>query len=981
MAAMLMTGAPPSMAESTATAAVAPPVNTAPPAVSAAVQDPHSLTASIGSWVGAGPLTYSYQWQRCTLGAANSPGSGPGQLVTPEGIAVDPHADVWISDTYHGRLEEFSAAGKFLKTVGTRGPGPGQIGEPEGIAIDPKGDVWVADWRNNTIDVFKEDGEYLRQFGGQGSGDGQLYNPYSVAIDAQGHVWVGDVGNNRVEEFTEDGGYVSQFGSRGSGAGQFGLSYPIGLAVDAKGHLWLTDTENNRLEEFNEAGEYLWQLGPYWYGSGGAAAGVAVGPNGFWVVDSGDARLTQFNRYGGYERQFGSPGVGAGQLNRPGGLAVGPNGEVWVIDTGNNRLAEFSEEGAVIQQTTCVSIPGATSASYTTGVADLGSDVQVVVTATNGAGSASAAGPASSTTGPPAEPPTATSTPNITGTAQEGQTLTVSTGSWTGSPTSYAFQWEDCDALGEGCLGIAGATGSSYALTASDVGHTVRVLVTASNAGGSTRASSATTATVVPTAPLNLALPSIGGSAVEGQTLTVSAGTWTGSPTSYAFQWEDCDALGEGCLSIAGATWSSYALTASDVGHTVRVLVTASNAGGSTRASSATTATVVPTAPLNSALPSIGGSAVEGQTLTVSAGIWTGSPTSYAFQWEDCDALGQGCLSIAGATGSSYTLTASDVGHTVRVLVTASNAAGSSQASSATGALPIAAPSAQPGAPSFSFPTFPGNGNATGSNRGEVTNIGEFTEVYNGPTEGKNPEDASWVTAPDREQPASPYHSASLRLECKENDWINNSHARQRVQVEASERHEYGAVGDMWMSLGIMLQKAGPGEFSTEGNQEENQILMELYPYGGDTGYANLALEVVEGKWYLTVRGGKWETGPPAKPEHSAKIGIESNLIQRGVWNEFLIYQKLSTEKSVGETKLWHRLHGEAWPSAPQVNEPGATVQKKEVKTGEGEIEGKGYPSLMIYRQSRKVPEVTYLGGELIRPTRAGAEKLFEPGS
>jgi hypothetical protein len=56
---------------------------------------------------------------------------------------------------------------------------------------------------------------------------------------------------------------------------------------------------------------------------------------------------------------------------------------------------------------------------------------------------------------------------------------------WTNSPTSYAYQWLQCDALGNGCLGILGATGQTYLPAAPDVGHTIAVQETASNAGGS----------------------------------------------------------------------------------------------------------------------------------------------------------------------------------------------------------------------------------------------------------------------------------------------------------------------------------------------------------------------------------------------------------------------------------------------------------------------------------------------------------------
>ena len=201
---------------------------------------------------------------------------------------------------------------------------------------------------------------------------------------------------------------------------------------------------------------------------------------------------------------------------------------------------------------------------------------------------------------PPPVAPSNTGLPAVTGTPEVGQTLTASSGRWSGStPISYAYQWQDCNSAGESCLNIGAATASSYKLLASDVGHTLRAVVSASNAGGSTQASSAATATVVaepppppPSAPVNTVLPSVSGSAVEGETLSTSSGTWTGSPTSYAHQWQDCNASGTGCVSVSGATVSSYKLTASDVGHTLRAVVTASNAGGSTSASSAPTATV-----------------------------------------------------------------------------------------------------------------------------------------------------------------------------------------------------------------------------------------------------------------------------------------------------------------------------------------------------------------------------------------------------
>jgi len=198
---------------------------------------------------------------------------------------------------------------------------------------------------------------------------------------------------------------------------------------------------------------------------------------------------------------------------------------------------------------------------------------------------------------PPPAPPKNTALPTVSGSAVEGQTLSASKGTWTGSPTSYVYQWEDCNSSGASCSNISGATTSSYKLVAADVGHTLRAVVTASNAGGSKAASSAATATVTapappPAAPKNTTLPSVSGTPQVGQTLSASSGTWSGSPTSYAYQWQDCNSSGVSCSSVGGAMMSSYKLVTGDVGHAMRVVVTASNAGGSTPSSSAATATV-----------------------------------------------------------------------------------------------------------------------------------------------------------------------------------------------------------------------------------------------------------------------------------------------------------------------------------------------------------------------------------------------------
>jgi hypothetical protein len=183
------------------------------------------------------------------------------------------------------------------------------------------------------------------------------------------------------------------------------------------------------------------------------------------------------------------------------------------------------------------------------------------------------------------------------------------------------------------------------------------------------------------TAPGNSAPPTITGIAVTGETLTASAGSWTGTqPITFTFSWERCDAA-MSCAPL-GATTSTYLVVAADVGFTLRVVETATNSDGSLTVPSAPTAVVTAqTAPVNTAEPLISGSPVEGSTVSTTNGTWSGTGITFTYQWVRCDAGGglpdgSDCPSIPGATSSSYSLTASDIGQRLRVQVTATNAIG-----------------------------------------------------------------------------------------------------------------------------------------------------------------------------------------------------------------------------------------------------------------------------------------------------------------
>jgi hypothetical protein len=189
----------------------------------------------------------------------------------------------------------------------------------------------------------------------------------------------------------------------------------------------------------------------------------------------------------------------------------------------------------------------------------------------------------------------------LTSAPQPGQVLLRGQGSWTGSaPLSIsAVQWQRCNAGASSCAVVG--SGATYTVQSADSGYALRLVVTVTNGLGSTAAASQLSApvggTVTMPPPSSSAAPTISGTAQAGQTLSASNGSWTGSPTSYAYQWQDCDPTGANCSAITGAYGSSYTAQSSDVGSTLRVAVTASNSGGSATAASAATVAVAAASP------------------------------------------------------------------------------------------------------------------------------------------------------------------------------------------------------------------------------------------------------------------------------------------------------------------------------------------------------------------------------------------------
>jgi fibronectin type 3 domain-containing protein len=340
--------------------------------------------------------------------------------------------------------------------------------------------------------------------------------------------------------------------------------------------------------------------------------------------------------------------------------------------------------------TTWTNINGATGASYQLAPADEGDVVRILVTGTNPDGTSSAASTSSATVA--ATPPVNTVPQVITGSAQRGQTLQSSPGTWLGIGNSYAYRWQHSSDGGATWTDIGGATTPTYPLGTTDENTQLRVVITTTNLDGTSTVASAPTATVPSAAPVSTAAPTVTGTSRRGFILTAAPGTWSGIGNVLAYQWQRSTDNGNSWSSIAGATSTTYTLGVGDEGAIVRVLVTASNADGTVSAASNPTGAVGTSPPSNNSLPTIRGIAQRGNTLSSTTGAWAGTGNTFTLQWQRSADSGATWTNITGATGTIYAIQAADEGDVLRLALTAANPDGSASAASPASATVIASP-------------------------------------------------------------------------------------------------------------------------------------------------------------------------------------------------------------------------------------------------------------------------------------------------
>jgi hypothetical protein len=248
------------------------------------------------------------------------------------------------------------------------------------------------------------------------------------------------------------------------------------------------------------------------------------------------------------------------------------------------------------------------------------------------------------------------------GSARVGDTLTCAPGTWTGTGIVFTYRWLP-----------DGATNPVRAVSATDLGQRLSCEVTATNAGGTRRAT--VTVTVRPGMPVDTAAPAVTGTVQTGETIGCDPGAWTNAPTGWSVRW-----FRDGAPAATGA---SLVLTDADQGHQLSCDVAAQWDGGTTAPVAAAAVAVPFHLPVAAAAPQLFGSAVLGGSLTCVTGDWRyAAATTYTWLRDGVPTGG----------GTDHAVVPRDQGHQLTCRVTATGPGGAAAADSV--AMAVAAPAA-----------------------------------------------------------------------------------------------------------------------------------------------------------------------------------------------------------------------------------------------------------------------------------------------
>lgn len=302
-----------------------------------------------------------------------------GQLIGPQGLAIDSSNQLYVVDTGNQRIQVFNMDGQFVRVL----PTPELI-QPVSIAFSSDGHLFITDKGKNSVFLCNDQGEILKIFyandpsglaivsnetliviekenhhivfldintgkpiktlGELGYDIGQFKQPDSILVLSDHHFLVSDRGNGRIQEWNTEFSLFS--GSPKHDPNRF---YMISdLAVSDNAELFIADYEKDTISEFSASGEKInhWGVRGHSGGQFNGPFALLMGPdNHLYISDAGNHRIQVFDTKGNFLFQWGTKGISLGEFHFPTHLTSDHINNVYVVDTFNHRIQKFSANG------------------------------------------------------------------------------------------------------------------------------------------------------------------------------------------------------------------------------------------------------------------------------------------------------------------------------------------------------------------------------------------------------------------------------------------------------------------------------------------------------------------------------------------------------------------------------------------------------------------------------------------------------------
>jgi DNA-binding beta-propeller fold protein YncE len=299
-----------------------------------------------GNWVNNVPA----YWPNGT--SPNAPSLPPvGGFNGPRGAAFDPSGNLYVTDMFNERIEEFAPNGvtggfDFVQTWGMRGDTAIQFNYPRLMCWDSS--TSVGGGGSGALIVANTDSNEIVAWNPQAGGgpavvwsQQSLADPYGVACDpSTGLIYVANSNGKDVVVLNADGSVAGTIG-----AGKI-TAFSRGIAVDpVDGSVWVdASTKVYHFGSWASGGTLITSFVASSGGSGSCNPfGLALTANFLYVACSSSNNVAQYNRSAQLQGTFGGfNAFGAlGTMQTPQGLALGGNGDLFVVDQGNNRVSEW----------------------------------------------------------------------------------------------------------------------------------------------------------------------------------------------------------------------------------------------------------------------------------------------------------------------------------------------------------------------------------------------------------------------------------------------------------------------------------------------------------------------------------------------------------------------------------------------------------------------------------------------------------------